>query len=344
MSTRQYNLTADSEMAKTNWVLALAVGVWIAVGCGEAPEGKELSLAHFLPADHALNDAVFTPFSQRLAEISGNRLTVRQFPSGILNSSPAAQYSMLINGVADIALVVPAYTPDLFPKTGLIGYPDVCETALGCTEALQRAWPVLEQEYDAKVLAIWSSTPPVLLTRHTPVRTLEDIRGLKIRVSSRSDIPFIEALGASALMQPATELHQSLTTGVIDGVAIAPSGVITFRLHEPAAYLTTWLPISGLAFVLIMNQDVYEALSPKEQGWIDEAADSTLSAAGAMAFERVDIEALELAQAVGVEIVELAESARTRFDQAIAPIREAGLGRDVGEMTVGEVVRLLRGN
>ena len=322
----------------------LAAGLAITLGCGDAPDGRELSFAHFLPADHTLNDAVFTPFSQRPAEVLGGRLTVRQYPSGILNSSPPAQYSMLLNGVADLALVVPAYTPDLFPTTDLIGYPGVCETALECTEALHRAWAVLEPEYDAKVLAIWSSTPPVLLTRETPVRTLEDIRRLKIRVSSRSDIPFIGALGASALTQPATEQHQSLTTGVTDGVAIGPSGIVAFRLHEPAAYLTTWLPISGLAFVLLMNRDVYDDLSPEEQGWIDEAADSALSMAAAMAFERVDFEALDLSREAGVEIIELAESEKRRFEDAIAPVREAGLARQVGDMTAGEVTRRFGGN
>ena len=321
-------------------LFAAGLPIVLVLGCGGTPEGRELSLAHFLPADHALDDAVFTPFSEKLAALSSNRLTIRQYPSGILNSSLPAQYSMLINGVADIALVVPAYTPDLFPRTDLIGYPGVCETALECTEALHRAWPVLEQEYGARVLAIWSATPPVLLTRDTPVRTIEDIRGLKIRVSSRSDIPFIEALGASALMQPATELNQSLTTGVIDGTAIGPSGIVAFQLHEPAAHLTTWLPISGLAFVLIMNQDTYESLSPEEQGWIDEAADSALSVAGAMAFDRVDSEALELARAAGVEIIELSEGEKSRFEQAVAPVREAGLARRVGDLTVLEVTRL----
>ncbi len=322
----------------------LAAGSSIVLGCGGASEGRELSLAHFLPADHTLNDAVFTPFSERLAEVSGGQMTVRQYPSGILNSALAAQYSMLLNGVADIALVVPAYTPDLFPKTDLIGYPGVCDTALECTEALQRAWPVLKPEFRARVLAIWSSTPPVLLTRETAVRTLEDLRGLKIRVSSRSDIPFIEALGASALMQPATELHQSLTTGIIDGIAIGPSGIVAFRLHEAADYLTTWLPVSGLAFVLLMNQDTYDALSPEEQTWIDEAADSSLSVAGALAFERVDTEALELSRDAGVEIIELSESERRRFEQAIAPALEGRLAGDAGGMTVGEVVTLLRGH
>ena len=301
---------------------------------------RELSLAHFLPADHPLNAAVFTPLSRELAELSDGRLTVRQFPAGALNSSPAAQYSILVSGVADIALAVPSYTADLFPKTDLIGYPGICKTAADCTEALHRALPVLEREYDAKVLGIWSNAAPVLLTRDTPVRTLEDMRGLKIRVSSRSLIPFIEALGASAVMQPGTVVHQSLTTGVIDGVAISPSGISTFQLHEPANYLTDWLPASGLPFVLLMNRGVYASLTPGERGWIDEAADASLSASGAEAWRRAGAEALGMAEAAGVEFIHLAEGERRRFEQAVASVREAGLARPVGDMTAGEVIRL----
>ena len=328
------------EAAPAGRFLVLAAGLLAASGCGGAPDTRELSLAHFLPADHPLNEAVFTPLSRELAELSDGRLTVRQFPAGALNSSPAAQYSILVSGVADIALAVPSYTADLFPKTDLIGYPGICKTAADCTEALRRALPVLEREYDAKVLGIWSNAAPVLLTRDTPVRTLEDIRGLKIRVSSRSLIPFIEALGASAVMQPGTVVHQSLTTGVIDGVAISPSGISTFQLHEPAAYLTDWLPASGLPFVLLMNRGVYASLAPEERGWIDEAADASLSAAGAEAWRRAGAGALRMARAAGVEFISLAESERRRFDRAVASVREAGLARPVGDMTAGEVIRL----
>jgi len=321
-------------------ILVLAAGLLAASGCGGAPDTRELSLAHFLPADHPLNEAVFTPWAQELAELSDGTLTVRQFPAGALNSSPAAQYSILVSGVADIALAVPSYTADLFPKTDLIGTPGICKTARDCTEALRRALPVLEREYDAKVLGIWSNAAPVLLTRDTPVRTLEDMGGLKIRVSSRSLIPFIEALGASAVMQPGTVVHQSLTTGVIDGVAISPSGISTFQLHEPANYLTDWLPASGLPFVLLMNRDVYASLTPEERGWIDEATDASLSAAGAEAWRSAGAEALRMARAAGVEFIRLAEGERRRFDRAVVPVRTAGLERQVGDMTAGEVLRL----
>ena len=330
-------------------LVALAAGLPFTAGCrpapdaSAAPDARELSLAHFLPPDHVLEEAMFTPLSLELAEVSGGRLNVRQYPAGALNSSASAQYSMLMGGVADIALVVPAYTADVFPKTDLIAYPGVCKTAMECTDAIRRARSVLESEYEARVLAIWANDAPVLLTRDRPVRTLEDMRGLKIRVSTRSAIPFVEALGASAVMQPGTVVQQNLTNGVIDGVALSPSGIVAFQLHEPASYLTTWLPMSGLPFALLMNQEAYDALSPEEQGWIDEVADESLSLAGAVAWERAAAEGLQLALEAGIEVIDLPDSEKRRFELAIAPLREAGLGREVDDMTVGEVVRLFTG-
>jgi len=331
----------DPDVSKL--VRILFIGLVLACGCRPASDTRELSLAHFLPANHPLDEAVFAPFSQKLAQLSGGKLTVRQFPAGALNSSAPAQYSILLGGVADIALAIPAYTADLFPRTDLIAYPGICKTTRDCTEAMLRARQVLEPEYRARVLALWSNAAPVLLTRNTPVRTLEDMRGLKIRVSTRSAIPFMEALGASAVMQPGTVVHQSLATGVIDGVAVSPSGIVTFQLHEPAGYLTTWLPASGLPFVLLMNQEVYDGLSPEARGWVDEAADVSLSMAGAVAYERAGAEGVRLAEEAGVEIIDLPESEKHRFERAIASVREAGLERQVGEMTAGEIIRLFAG-
>ncbi len=321
---------------------ALAASLPIAPGCGPAPEAKELSLAHFLTPGHVLDEDVFTPFAERLAKVSDGRMTVKQYPGGALNSSAPAQYSMLLGGVADIALVVPSYTADVFPKTDVIGHPGVCSTALECTEALRRAWPVLKTEYQATVLSIWSNEAPVLLTRDRPVRTLEDLSGLKLRVWSRFHIPFVEALGASAVMQPATVLHQNLSTGVIDGVVISATAIPAYQLHEPVAYLTTWFPLSGLVFSLLMNQEAYDGLSAEGRGWIDEAADSSLAVAGALAFERRAAEGRRMAEDAGVEIIELPDGEKRRFERAIASVYEAELSRRVGDMTVGEVLEFLR--
>ena len=341
---RESPVKRGPQIANTHRIPIAVTAILTALGCGispgaqDAPGTKTLILAHFLGPLHPMSAAVFAPFAERLEEHSRGRLTVKEFPGGALNSSPRRQYSILVDGVADIAFAMPGYTSDLFPKTNLISFPGVCQTATDCTEALQRARPVLEREYRAKVLAIWSSAAPGLLTRDKPVRTLQDMQGLKIRVSSRLQVPFIEALGASALMQPIPVVHQNLTNGVIDGVVIALSGIAAYQLQEPADYFTTGLPLSGTPFVLLMNQGVYAALSAEERGWVDAAADASLSARGAAGYERAQARGLRIIEEAGVEIVDLPEGEKRRFERAIADTYEAALSRGAGDMTVGEVI------
>ena len=303
----------------------------------------ELSLAYFSGPKHVMNSAVFTPFQERLAQLSEGRLVVKQFPGGALNSSPARQYSILLNGVADIVFALPGYTGALFPKTNVVSYPGVCDSAEACTMALLRARPVLEREYRAKVLALWSTTPAALLTRDVPVRTLEAMRGLKVRVASRLDVPFVEALGATAIVQPISVVYQNLANGVIDGSVMATSAINSFKLQEPANYLTTWLPLSGTPVALLMNLDAYAALSPTAQGWIDAAADATLSIRGGVGYDEAAERGLAACANAGVQIIELSAAERRRFEAAVAPAMNAALDRQAGDMSVAQVVALLKG-
>lgn len=306
-------------------------------------QARELSLAYFMGPKHPMNAAVFTPFAEKLAELSGGKLTVKQYPGGALNSTPPKQYSILLDGVADIAFALPGYTGELFPKTSLVTLPGVCGSATACTAALQNAREVLEKEFDAKVLALWSNAPPVLITRDKPVRRLEDLQGMKVRVTQPADAPFTEALGASAVAQPVTVINQNLANGVIDAISIDPSAFGSFKLYEPGRYVTTYYPGSGSPFVLLMNKDIYNSLSAEEKSWVDAAADASLSANGGAVYDKAGARGLQLAKDNGVEIIELSAEEKARFDAAVAPALEASMSDKVGDMTVGEVLKLMKG-
>ena len=117
----------------------------------------ELSLAYFMGPKHPMNKGVFTPFGDKLNEVSGGELTVKQFAGGALNKVPPKQYSIILDGVTDVAFTLPGYTADVFPKTNVVSLPGVCDSAITCTESLQRAHAQLEPEYNAKVLALWAN-------------------------------------------------------------------------------------------------------------------------------------------------------------------------------------------
>jgi len=306
--------------------------------------GDELALGYFMGPRHPMNAGVFTPFGEAVAEASNGALTVQQFPGGALSSSPPGQYSALLSGIMDIAFALPGYTTDLFPVTTVISAPGLCDSAQACTEALLRAKPMIEEEYDAKLLAVWANEPPILLTRDTPVRSVADLEGMSVRVTTSADVPYLQAMGAAPVSQPASVLNQNLANGVIDAIVIDPSAIRSFSLHEPANYVTTGLPLSGAAFVLLMNNDVYNGLSEEERGWIDAASGEALSRAGGEAYAAAGASGLAFALENGVELIELSAEAQAEMNAAIAEPFEAFRAAELsGGMTGGEIYDLMAG-
>lgn len=342
MVTRSFKQTKVSRTLKTGAIAAAALGVVLT--SAPVAQAKDLALAYFMGPKHPMNAAVFTPFSERLAEVSGGQLTVTQFPGGALNSVPPKQYSILLDGVTDIAFHLPGYTAQIFPVTTAITTPGLCHDAVGCTEALWRAYDVIEQEFDAKILALWANDAPVLYTKDTPVRTLEDLAGMVVTVTTAQDIPFVEALGASAVSQPVSVINQNLSNGVVDAVAIDPSASMSFKMFEPANYLTTGFPGGGNVFVLLMNNGIYNGLSDEERGWVDEASGKWLSLSGAEKYAGLAEHGVNVARENGVEIIELSDDEKARWAEAAQPALDAWLASDVGQgLTGAEVSALMTG-
>lgn len=335
-----------TRMVTKTWRRSVAgmLAAGMAASIAGAAAADELTLSYFMGPRHPMNGAVFTPFAEKLEEVSGGALTVRQFAGGALNSAPPKQYSILLEGIADIAFGLPGYTGQLFPVTNVITVPNVASDAEDGTEKLWNAMGLIEREYDAKVLAIWANDLPVLLTRDRPVRTLEDIQGMKIRVTSAQDVPFVEALGASAVSQPVSVINQNLANGTIDAILIDPSAVGSFKLWEPANHLTIGFPGSGSAFFLLMNKEVWEGLSAQQKAWVDAASGIELSRNGGRVYRAAAQRGIDIARENGVEVLTFSQSEIERFNAAMQPAYDAFLAQEISDgLTGADVLAAMRG-
>jgi TRAP-type transport system periplasmic protein len=297
---------------------AILATVAFGVLSGAALAQTEFTLSYFMGPKHRFNEAFFTPFADKLTELSGGELTVKQYAGGTLNSNPALQYSTVVEGVTDVAFGISSYTYDLFPISSSISVPGVCNSGIDCTEALWRAKDLIEGEFDAKLIAMWSNEPMAIVTRDKPIRTLEDFKGLKIRVSSNIEADFLSALGAAPVSQSVSEINQNLANGTIDAIAIDPTSIRDFKLYEPANYVTLGMPTSGLAFWLLMNKQSYEGLSDEGKAWVDAASGRELSVAGANLTETMAEGALQVARDAGVEIITLSPEETARITEAFS--------------------------
>ena len=324
---------------RTSTLLASAMGLALALPA----TADQLSLAYFMGPNHPMNGAFFTPMGEMLEAESGGSLTVQQFPGGALNQSPPAQYSLLLDGVADMAFMLPSFTNKLFPRTSVIGLPDICETAVDCTAAMANARAVLETEYNAKVMGIWANSPPVLITRDKAVRSVADLKGMTIRVADPTNGPFIEALGASPVAMPVSEINQALANGVVDGVMIDPAGIGSFKLNEVGKFVTTDIPGGSASFVVAMAKSTYDRLSADEQAAVDRVAASELSAQAGSVYAKIAEMGMGLAKKSGLEIIDIGDEERAKMDAAVAEVMPGVLASPAGDQTVGDIRALMVG-
>ncbi|MEZ5721815.1 MAG: TRAP transporter substrate-binding protein [Paracoccaceae bacterium] len=300
--------------------LALAAGL-----TAVAAQATELKLADFQPATHPYVEKVYAPFADEIAAATNGDVTVTVFMGGELGPGPAEQYNRAVNGVADIAFSLPGYTAANFPKTLLTELPGVIDADTG-TEKVLANIDMLSGEYRrVALLGLWNNAPNLLLMAEKPVRSLDELAGLKIRVPSRNAGLIVEAWGATPVSMPAPEIYNSMQTGVIDGAMIDATTLRTFKLAEVTKYVVEGMNPTVSSFFLVMNRDSFADLSDEAQAAVLEAGKKASKAANAVQLGGAAANLEAFAATEGKEVITLSPEEAAKFDAASDEVTKAVL-------------------
>lgn len=160
-------------------------------------------------------------FIDEVEKASNGRIKFEVYPSGQLGKDTV---SALEHGIADVAILIPSYTPDKLPLSSVAELPGLLPESCEGTEKLwQIAKPggvLHEAEYTPKNIRLLMADvfPPyvIMTTRRSP-DNLDAIKGLKFRANGNSMKKTVAALGGVAVQVPTTELYDALSRGTIDG-------------------------------------------------------------------------------------------------------------------------------
>jgi TRAP-type C4-dicarboxylate transport system substrate-binding protein len=309
-------------MTKTStFVNGLAAVATLTAGLTAAQSAiaaEELQMSYFVGQRHPMVKAVVVPLQEKLAEISGGELTVKVHFGGSLVKGGPPQYGALLQGVSDMAFSLPGYLGPKFPFSNAVTIPGITQNAEDATNKLWNAMDVVETEYDAKIIALWAVDPKIILTRK-PINALADLKGLKLRVTSKQDESYVNRLGAVSVASGVTVIHQNFTNGVIDGVHIGASAIRSFKLHEPAKFVITNLPPSMSPIYILMNQQKFDSMTPQQQGWINEVAGRELSLGGGTGYDRVGKGGVAFAEKNGLTAITLSDAQKAAWQAAMQP-------------------------
>ena len=300
---------------------ALSVGM---VGGAMAQE-VTLKLHQFLPAQANVPKLVLDVWADKVEESSGGAIKVDHFPSMQLGGKPPELMDQAINGVADIIWTVVGYTPGRYPSTEVFELPFMMTDARAASSAF---WQMFEKHMedgefkDLKILGTWVHGPGHLHT-NKPVETPDDLKGMKIRGGSRLVNQLLELMGATPVGMPVPAVPEGLSKGVIDGTTIPWEVTAALKVPELVDNHTEFAvpALYTLTFVLAMNKDKYESLTPEQKKAIDDNSGLEFSIFAGGVMEDSDGPARELAVDNGNNIIQVEDTSAWRA--AVEPIYES---------------------
>ncbi|WP_331609798.1 TRAP transporter substrate-binding protein DctP [Povalibacter sp.] len=295
--------------------------VLAAMGCSaEKPTAQYvLTYASPYPPAHPFSRA-----DQRwmafVEERSAGRLHIKPYWSGAVLSSDQSAIEIR-HGVADIGLITPIYMRGGMhasrAQAGFYGGVQSMQDQIDVLKCLTRDFPVFNAEMSGlHVLALQAGNFPGILTREKPVRTLADLRGLRLRSQSES-IDVLRRLGADPVDMPMGEVYSAMAKGVIDGVVAPPDALRGMHLGEVGSYFTELKFSRGSYPARAMSQRAWERLPPDLQQILRE---------GQSVWESALIDEInggtrlgyDFARQQGVEFIEVSAADQNRFDAAAA--------------------------
>lgn len=323
---------------------ALSLSLALAAGGASA---KELKLSHFMSPEHPFHGMIFEWWADELLTASDGDLTIEIYPAGELGPGPVEQYSRAIDGVSDISFVVQGYTPgNPFPLTSLAEQPGAIQDVADTTGAMNRAGDLFADEYRrVHLLSTWAMPPAVLFTRNTPVQSITDVKGMKVRVGTKDAGKLVEAWGGTPIFMPATEVYTAMQTGVVDAVLMNASGAVAFKLTEVSEYMVSGFDSLPAVFAIVMNRDVYSGLSDAQKSALDSVSSDFLNAHAGDVSNKISIGSTQqFVQADGRSHIELTPEQAADFNAAAAQVLETRLKEleDQG-LPAREVVAKMRG-
>ena len=297
---------------------------WVITGA-RAQAAVTLKLHHFLPPVSNGHAKMLAPWAKKVEADSQGKIKIEIFPSMSLGGTPPQLYDQARDGVADIVWTLPGSTPGRFPTTEVMELPFIgAQRGIVNARAGQEfADAYLKDEVkDIKLLSYWAhDAGHIHATKQ--IKTMEDLKGLKLRNPTRLAGEALKALGATSVGMPVPQVPESLAQKVIDGAVVPWEVVPAIKVQELVKFHTEILGSPALytaSFFLAMNKGKYDGLAPDLKAIIDKNSGLAFAELAGNMWDTEAVRVRDLVVKRGNTITVLAADEKARWIKATEPV------------------------
>jgi TRAP-type C4-dicarboxylate transport system substrate-binding protein len=252
------------------FTVLLLFALFVSINLSSTVNAKQVTLrfAHQNPESGLSSTNCVTPWLKQIEDASGGKVKIQPYYGQTL-AKGKDMWNAVKMGITDIGWAFHGYWPGMTPLTDVISLPAMSfESAEKGSEVLWKLYekyPLIQKEFDeVKVLLFYTSPPYTLITTKKPVRNIDDLQGMKIRMSGGPPTEMLQALGGVPMLIPMPDNYISLQKGVIDGMGAPWEAIQVWRFYEVAQYYTE-VPFPAVYFSIIMNKRKWDSLDKDVQ-------------------------------------------------------------------------------
>jgi len=279
----------------------------------------DFTYSTFFPPTH-IQTKVPEAWIAEIEKRSKGQIKIKLFTGGSLTPAPQI-YDGVVKGISDFGLSVFAYSPGRFPVIAAVdnplGYPDAFVATKTINELYRKFNP--KELSDVHVCYLFAHGPGILHTATKPVKTLEDVKGLKIRSTGTSQL-IVRALGGAPVAMSQGETYDALKKNIVDGTLVPVEALEGFKQGEVLKYTTeTYSASYSQGFFVAMNLAKWNSL-PKDLQQIITDVSKEYEDITAKAWEDSDESGRKFCLNLGHEFIKLSDAESAKFKEAVKPV------------------------
>jgi len=267
----------------------------------------------------------YVNFLQRFADntemLTDGAVEIQPFGAGVL--VPALQvYDGVRDGITEAGHSTPSYLVNQNPINAIFsGFPGGMGPEAYVTWIYEGGGKELLQEVRSadgfKSLIVGIGASEVMAHSNKPIRSAEDLKGLKYRTSGPWAEVMKDYFGAVPTVVPPGEIYTLLERKGVDAIEWAtPSANLPEGFHEAAPYIITpGVHQPTFLWEVVVKQETWDALDGALQAKLEAAAELT-TLQSMMNFYDGDMKAMETFRASKAEVIELDDAFRTELEEA----------------------------
>ena len=283
-----------------------------------------LRMASWLPPQHPWVLDIMVPWIEKVKVATEGRVRIELLSAPI--GPPPAHFNFAVKGIADITYGVHNYTTGRFSSTQIAELPFLSNSSEVLSVAWQRIYERellhLDEHKGTHLLGVFTHGPGQLWF-NKKYESLDNIKGLKVRIGGGIAQSSSKALGLVPLQAPVTKAYELLSGGVADGIQLPSESISFFKLDR--IIKQGFIFDGGLynvSMFLVMNKKKWNKLSEDDQKAINSVSGEALAKMAGKAWDKADDKGIDASLKNGIILKKLSEDDKIIVTQLLTPIIE----------------------